>query len=71
MRLAQQRGITVLAVLHDLNQVLRYGMRCLVLAEGELVADGAPQQTLTPERIEDVWGYRPERYLSEEHFALL
>jgi len=71
VRLAQQRGITVLAVLHDLNQVLRYGMRCLVLAEGELVTDGEPEAVLTPHRIEEVWGYRPERYTTEERFALL
>lgn len=70
-RLARQRGITVLAVLHDLNQVLRYSMRCLVLANGQLIADGEPEKVLTPCRIEEVWGYRPERYTTEGGFALL
>lgn len=70
-RLAEQRGITVLAVLHDLNQVLRYGQRCLVLVDGQLVADGEPETVLTPQRIEAVWGYRPERYTTGERFALL
>lgn len=69
--LARQRGITVMAVLHDVNQALRYSMRCLVLGDGYVVADGLPGDVLTPEKIEQVWGYRPQRYVGETDFALL
>lgn len=57
-RWARVHGVGVVAVLHDLNLALRYSDRCLVLAQGALVASGATREVLTPQCIQDVWQVR-------------
>jgi iron complex transport system ATP-binding protein len=46
-RLNRERAMTIVLVLHDLNQAARYSDRMLVLQHGMLVADGAPATVLT------------------------
>ncbi len=53
---AKQQGVGVVAVLHDLNLALRYSDSALVLADGQLLAQGKTADVLTPERIGQVWG---------------
>ena len=48
-RLQAERGLTVLAVLHDLNLAAAFAPRVVVLHEGRVVADGAPADVLTPD----------------------
>ena len=55
-RLRDQRGLTVLAVLHDLNLAAAFAPRVAVLDEGRVVADGPPQEVLTPELVRRVFG---------------
>jgi iron complex transport system ATP-binding protein len=52
-----QEGAAVIAVLHDLNLAAKYGDRLLMLNQGKLVADGAPQTVLTPELIQRVYDW--------------
>lgn len=54
-KLNEEQLMTVLLVLHDLNQAARYSHRMIVLKEGQIVADGAPAQVLTAELIADVF----------------
>jgi len=54
--LNHEHGLTVVMVLHDLNQAARYARRVVVLREGEVYADGAPAEVLTPETLRDVFG---------------
>lgn len=57
--LHEQRGHTVVAVLHDLNQACRYASHLVVMrAGGEIVAEGAPASVVTAELVEDVFGLR-------------
>lgn len=49
-------GALVVAVLHDLTMAARYCSRLLLIDEGELVADGAPAEVLTAERLSAVYG---------------
>ncbi len=46
-RLRRERGMTVVIVLHDLNQAAHYADRMVVLERGRIVADGAPSGVLT------------------------
>lgn len=55
-RLNRERGLTVVAAMHDLNLAALYFPRLILLREGRLVADGAPAQVLTEERICQVFG---------------
>lgn len=54
-RLNRQRHMTILLVLHDLNQAARYSHRMVVLNQGQVVADGAPVDVLTKALLADVF----------------
>ncbi|WP_427889146.1 ABC transporter ATP-binding protein [Kribbella sp. GL6] len=49
------RGITVVMVLHDLNQAAAYSDRIVCLRKGTIVADGAPSDVLTVDLLRDVF----------------
>jgi len=51
-----EQGRTVVAVLHDLNHAGRYATDLIVMRDGEVVAQGRPEQVMTAELIEDVFG---------------
>ncbi len=55
-RLAARGGLCVVAVLHDLNLAAAACDRIVVLSQGRVVAEGAPDGVLTEERVEAVWG---------------
>ncbi len=52
-------GLTVLGVLHDLPLAAHFFPRLVLLDQGRLVADGAPADVLSPERIRDVYEVDP------------
>ena len=55
MRAQQQKGVTVITVLHDLNQAARYCDHLIVMKKGRLIAEGDPQDVLTPALLADVF----------------
>ena len=55
-RLNQQQGLTVVMVLHDINQASQYGDRILAMQQGHIIADGSPIDVITPELIQKVFG---------------
>jgi iron complex transport system ATP-binding protein len=57
-RLNRTRGMTIVLVLHDLNQAARYADRMVALQRGRIVADGPPREVLTPHLLETVFGVR-------------
>ncbi|HWI86005.1 MAG TPA: ABC transporter ATP-binding protein [Sphingomonas sp.] len=56
MRAEAARGVTVIAVLHDLTIAARWCDRLLLIDRGGLVADGAPCEILTADLIRSVYG---------------
>ncbi|GED70521.1 ABC transporter ATP-binding protein [Brevibacillus reuszeri] len=52
-------GVTVVAVLHDLNLASLYCDRILMLHKGKQVQVGGPREIMTSSLIEDVYGTRP------------
>ncbi|MEU7472534.1 ABC transporter ATP-binding protein [Streptomyces sp. NPDC044984] len=58
--LADEHGIAVGAVLHDLDQAAAVADRIVLLASGRVVAEGPPEDVLTPERLTEVYGIRIE-----------
>ncbi len=58
--IAREKGICVLVISHDLNIASRFSDRMIMLSKGEIVADGAPEEVITSERIEDVYGVKTE-----------
>ena len=56
LRDAARAGGAVLAVVHDLTLAARFADRVLVMDQGRIVADAAPDEALTAERIAQVFG---------------
>jgi iron complex transport system ATP-binding protein len=55
--LHEQKGHTIVAVLHDLNQACRYASHLVVMrAGGKIAAEGDPATVMTAELVEDVFG---------------
>ena len=54
--LNREHGLTVIMVLHDLNQAARYAGRVVVLKEGGVYAQGAPSDVLTTRALREVFG---------------
>ncbi|MFD7441496.1 ABC transporter ATP-binding protein [Streptomyces sp. NPDC059909] len=55
-QLNAQRGRTVVAVLHDLNQAARYADHLVAMKEGRIVAEGRPSDVVTAELVREVFG---------------
>lgn len=55
----RENGLTVVAVLHDLNLAAQYCHRLLVLHQGRIVAEGAPVEIMDPALIGRVYGTVP------------
>ncbi len=51
-----ERGRTVVAVLHDLNHAARYASHIIAMRAGRIVAEGAPAEVITSERVREVFG---------------
>lgn len=58
--LADEHGVAVGVVLHDLQQACDVADRVVLLGEGRIVADGPPHEVMTPEHLSPVFGIRIE-----------
>jgi len=56
--LNRDSGITVVTVLHDINIASQYCTRLALLDAGRIVAEGPPDEVLTPESLRDSYGVR-------------
>jgi len=54
--LNRDKGLSVIAVLHDVNLAARYCDRIVLLSDGRIEAIGPPKEVLTPDTIESVYG---------------
>ncbi|MGK5627740.1 ABC transporter ATP-binding protein [Streptomyces sp. URMC 123] len=55
-RLADEHGITVAVVLHDLNQAAAFADAMVVLAGGRIVTTGSPAEVMTEETLATAFG---------------
>ncbi|GGR32912.1 ABC transporter ATP-binding protein [Streptomyces netropsis] len=58
--LADDHGIAVGVVLHDLDQAAAVANRIVLLHKGRIIADGLPEDVLTPQQLTDTYGIRIE-----------
>ncbi|RRQ67431.1 ABC transporter [Streptomyces griseofuscus] len=56
--LHETQGRTLVAVLHDLNHAARYATHLIALRGGEVIAEGAPNDIVTAELVERVFGLK-------------
>lgn len=55
-QLNHDRGRTVVAVLHDLNQAARYADHLVAMRSGRIVAQGPPAEVVTATLVREVFG---------------
>jgi iron complex transport system ATP-binding protein len=60
------RSMLIVTVTHDLNLALQFSDRLIVLEQGRIAADGAPQDVLTTSLIAQVFGVQAELYARTE-----
>jgi iron complex transport system ATP-binding protein len=58
--LNDQRGTTVVMVLHDLNLAARYSDHLIAMRDGHIHAAGDPEDVLTVDVVRDVFGMRSQ-----------
>ncbi|WP_298863336.1 ABC transporter ATP-binding protein [Microbacterium sp.] len=56
--LSLERGTTIVMVLHDLNLAARYAHELVAMRDGRVHAVGTPDQILTSELVQQVFGLR-------------
>ena len=49
-------GVTVVLVLHDLNQACRYADHIVAMKDGDIAAEGAPSEVIVAEVVHHVFG---------------
>jgi iron complex transport system ATP-binding protein len=56
LRRLNSQGTTIVAVLHDLNQAVRYADCLVAMKDGQIVANGSPDKIVTADLVRDVFG---------------
>jgi iron complex transport system ATP-binding protein len=56
LKLNTESGKTIVVVLHDLNLACRFFHHVIAMAEGNIIAEGAPTDVVTAELVEKVFG---------------
>ena len=54
-RFNNEKAITIVMVLHDLNQASRYAQNIVALSKGKVLAQGIPSEIITPQVIQRVF----------------
>ena len=55
-RLNQAHGLTIIMVLHDMNQAIKYSDHIILMKEGKVLKEGTPQEAMTKQLIKEVYG---------------
>ncbi|WP_129595812.1 heme ABC transporter ATP-binding protein [Anaerophilus nitritogenes] len=54
-KLNQQDGMTVVAVLHDINLAARFSTHMVLLKDGKIIESGSPDQVITIKNLKDAY----------------
>lgn len=49
-------GLTVVMVLHDINQAIQFSDEIIVMKSGKIVSQGTPSEIMTPALLQEVYG---------------
>jgi iron complex transport system ATP-binding protein len=56
-KVADERGKTIVIVLHDINYASGFADRILAMRDGRIVADGSPSELVTSEMLRAIYGF--------------
>ncbi len=57
-QLSEDHGLTIVMVLHDINQAIQYSDTIIAMKKGSIIAHGRPSEIVTEQLIQDVYGVR-------------
>ncbi len=60
-------GRTIIATIHDLDLAMGWFDQVVMLADGAILASGAPLDTMTPQHLEDSFRVRSRQIVSGDH----
>ena len=63
--------VNVLAVLHDIQLACRYSDYLYLMKEGEILYQGTPKETITPESLQIVYGVQSQVTWTEDQQAMI
>ena len=49
--LKKERGMTIIAVIHDLNLAARFADKIIVLRDGRVISQGSPKDVINPTNL--------------------
>lgn len=55
-RLNEEHGLTIIMVLHDMNQAIKYSDHIILMKEGKVLKEGTPKEVMTKQLIKEVYG---------------
>ncbi|MDR0446185.1 MAG: ABC transporter ATP-binding protein [Oscillospiraceae bacterium] len=66
-----ERGITIVMVLHDINQALAYSDEVIGLRNGKILAQGSPREVIDSDMIFSLYGIRLDVKTDGQHMWVL
>ena len=70
-RLSREQGITIVMVLHDINQALCYSDEVIGLRGGCVAVQGAPEEVINSESIRQLYGIELPVYRAEGRLCVM
>lgn len=55
-RLNIEQNLTIVMVLHDINQAIKYSDKIFVMKDGKLAIQGTPKEVITKQTIKEIYG---------------
>ncbi|MDO5034743.1 MAG: ATP-binding cassette domain-containing protein [Actinomycetaceae bacterium] len=56
----REQNMSIVVVIHDINTAAAYADRLVAMKDGEVVADGTPDEVVRPEVLEEIFGVEVE-----------
>jgi iron complex transport system ATP-binding protein len=55
-QLCEEHGLTIVMVLHDINQAIQYSHNIIAMKQGKVIEKGDPQKIVTSQMMKEVYG---------------
>ncbi len=55
-QLRDEQGLTIVMVLHDINQAIQYSDTIIAMRQGKIIKMGNPKQIMTEQLMQDIYG---------------
>jgi len=65
-QLNEKYGLTIVMVLHDINQAIQYSDHIILMKAGKIIAEGNPKEVINADIIKEVYGVSAKFYNDED-----